>query len=55
LALRFLGSVNRGIEFLVKYPEAGAPREFRNPRLAGLRCWPVPEFDEIRILDREPT
>ena len=49
LALRFLGAVNRGIDFLITYPEAGAPRDFGNSRLAGLRCWPVPDFDEIRI------
>lgn len=49
LVFRFLDSVNRGISFLLAHPEAGAPRDFGNQRLTGLRCWPVPEFEDIRI------
>jgi toxin ParE1/3/4 len=49
LALRFLDAVQRGIGFLAQHPEVGSLRDFGNPRLAGLRCWPVPQFDEIRI------
>jgi plasmid stabilization system protein ParE len=49
LALRFLAAVNRGIGFLVEHPEAGVPRDFGNRRLTGIRAWPVPDFEDIRI------
>jgi plasmid stabilization system protein ParE len=30
-------------------PESGAPRATANPRLSGLRTWPVKGFDQFRI------
>jgi plasmid stabilization system protein ParE len=49
LALGFLAAVNGGIAFVAEHPEAGAPRDFGNRRLTGLRAWPVPDFEDIRI------
>src|SRR5258707_187310 len=48
-ALRFLEAVDESIEQVCKMPKAGAPRQFKNPALVGLRSWPVRGFDEIRI------
>ncbi len=30
-------------------PEAGPPRASSDPRLAGLRAWPIKGFDDFRI------
>jgi len=30
-------------------PEIGAPKQNKNPLLAGLRSWPVQDFEDIRI------
>lgn len=35
-------------------PGIGSPRKFKNPSLAGLRSWPVPGFEEIRIYYLRP-
>ena len=48
-AERFLESVQSSIEMLCRVPGAGAPRVLENPRLAGLRSWPVRGFAAIRI------
>ena len=49
LALRFFGAVEEAIHLLYRYPDAGTPKEFANPRLKGLRSWPVPGFENIRL------
>ncbi len=49
LALRFLGAVNQAIQFLYRYPDIGSLKEFSNPRLKGLRSWPIPGFEDIRL------
>jgi toxin ParE1/3/4 len=60
-ALRFIDAVERAFERLAAMPEIGPVRQFRNPRLLGIRMWPVPSFrnylifyriaaDEIQIL-----
>lgn len=48
-AERFLGAVQSAIEILCRLPEAGAPKLLQNPRLTGLRSWPVDGFPAIRI------
>ncbi|HEX9867839.1 MAG TPA: type II toxin-antitoxin system RelE/ParE family toxin [Candidatus Tectomicrobia bacterium] len=60
-ALRFIDAVERAFERLAAMPEIGPVHQFRNPRLRGIRMWPVPDFrnylifyriaaDEIQIL-----
>ncbi len=46
---RFLDAVDGSIENLCRMPEMGAPKQFRNPVLAGLRSWPAKDFEDIRI------
>lgn len=51
------GRSTRGLGFcplarLAGTPEIGRLREFRNPRLVGLRSWPVPGFEKHLILYR---
>jgi toxin ParE1/3/4 len=48
-AERFLGAVQSAIENLCRMPEAGAPKLLQNPRLTGLRSWPVDGFPAMRI------
>ena len=54
LALRFFGAVEEAIQFLYRHPDAGSPIEFANPRLNGLRSWPVPGFENIRLYCLRP-
>lgn len=54
LALRFLGAVEEAIQFLYQHPEAGSQRDFENSRLKGIRSWPVPGFDAIRLYYDRP-
>ena len=49
LAPRFFCAVEEAIQFLYRHPDAGSPKEFANPRLKGLRSWPVPGFENIRL------
>jgi toxin ParE1/3/4 len=49
VAGRFLDAVEGAVESLRRMPDLGSPRDFRNPRLAGLRSWPVPNFPAIRL------
>ncbi len=46
---RFLEAVQSAIELLCRMPGAGAPKVLENPRLAGLRSWPVRGFPAMRI------
>jgi plasmid stabilization system protein ParE len=48
-AFRFLDAVGEAREQIRAMPAAGAPKQFRNPVLAGLRSWPVRGFEDIRI------
>ncbi|NLS04473.1 type II toxin-antitoxin system RelE/ParE family toxin [Rhizobium sp. P32RR-XVIII] len=48
LGLRFVASVEESFRRLGEYPNAGAPRAFANPSLAGLRSWPIPDFEDVR-------
>lgn len=49
LARRFVVSVTRALERLLEFPEVGSPRHAENPRLLGLRSWPVPDFEDVRL------
>jgi len=48
-ASRFLEAVEASVERLLSMPYSGAARVLRNPALAGLRFWPVKDFDEFLI------
>jgi plasmid stabilization system protein ParE len=49
IARRFLAASFDAIDALSAKPDAGPPRHTGNPRLAGLRSWPIKGFDELRI------
>ena len=49
VAMRFLGGLEQAIHHLYLHPDAGSPQDFENPALKGLRSWPVPGFEDIRI------
>ena len=49
IADKFFDAVEKSFRSIQKSPFAPAPRRHRNPRLDGLRAWPVKGFDEIRI------
>ena len=49
IALRFFDAVEEAIQFLYRYPDAGSPKAFANPRLKDLRSWPIPGFENIRL------
>ena len=44
VALRFFDAVHKACRSLLAMPGKGRPRKVRNPRLEGLRSWPVPGF-----------
>jgi toxin ParE1/3/4 len=48
-AERFLEAVQSAIEMLCRMPDMGALKILENPKLAGLRSWPVGGFSAIRI------
>ena len=49
IALHFHDAVAESIKAVIAMPLSGAPKATTNPRLAGLRTWPVKGFDEFRI------
>jgi toxin ParE1/3/4 len=49
VARRFGTAAGASIAAVMAMPESGAPRPTTNPRLAGLRTWPVKGFDRFRI------
>lgn len=48
-AVRFLEVVDRTLLKLSHQPRLGAPKRFKNLRLAGLRRWPVAGFEVVGI------
>lgn len=44
LSDRFFAAVERALELLAEHPLAGSEYRSADPRLAGLRKWPVPGF-----------
>jgi toxin ParE1/3/4 len=53
-ALRFYEEIEQTFAKLSELPGMGAPRHFRNPRLVGIRMWPVSKFPE-RLIFYRPT
>lgn len=51
-AERFLDAAEAAFERLARMPKMGAPREYLDPRLAGLRMWPIAEFPRELIFYR---
>jgi plasmid stabilization system protein ParE len=49
IGLRFSDAVAESLKAVIAMPLSGAPKATTNPRLAGLRTWPVKGFDEFRI------
>ncbi len=49
VANRFAEAVEKTIDKILHTPHAGAPKQLSNEWLAGLRSWPVEEFEDIRI------
>lgn len=49
IGLRFLDAVEAAIERIGEMPAIGAPQHFDAPTLAGIRAWPVPGFEDIRL------
>ena len=49
IARRFRVATFDAIDALIAMPGAGTPRPSGNPRLAGLRSWPIKGFDELNV------
>jgi toxin ParE1/3/4 len=49
VARRFAAAARTSIATIMAMPEGGAPRLTANPRLAGLRTWPVKGFEQFRV------
>lgn len=49
VAERFIDAVDETIAKLTKRPRIGAPKKLKDPRLQGLRGWPVSGFEAVRI------
>lgn len=48
-AERFLQAIRAAVSQLCRRPAIGAPLRLANPRLAGIRSWPVQGFPSIRM------
>ncbi|HYN74417.1 MAG TPA: type II toxin-antitoxin system RelE/ParE family toxin [Candidatus Methanoperedens sp.] len=46
---RYVEAVSAILEHMVRMPGMGATRDYRNPRLSGLRMIPVPGFDNFLV------
>ena len=51
-ARRFLEAAEKAADFLAEFPEVGGLYESDNPRLSGLRVWPIKRFRRYLILYR---
>ncbi len=51
-ARRYLLALKNSFKRLVENPEVGALHTFGNPKLRGLRMWPVPGFPKFLIFYR---
>lgn len=49
VAQRFLQAVQLSVKQICRRPGIGAPLRTSDPRLAGMRSWPVVDFPAIRI------
>jgi toxin ParE1/3/4 len=55
VARRFRIAVMDAVETIREMPEAGSPREVRNPSLTGLRMWPVRKFRKYLLFYITPN
>lgn len=53
VAVEFVDSVEQSLQVISSNPEIGALRPSLDPRLIGLRMWPVSRFDSYLIFYRE--
>ncbi len=51
--LRFIAAAEAALQRIAENPLIGSPRPFLNPKLRGLRMWPIPEFRSILVFYRE--
>lgn len=51
---RFLAAAEEAFEKLATMPEMGPLRDYRHPRLTGLRMWPIRGFEKYLVFYR-PT
>ena len=51
-AVRFLDAAEKAFQALLQMPELGAARSFANPKLAGLRMWPIKGFEKQLVFYR---
>ena len=49
---RFFDAVEKGYKQIAGTPGAGAPRDYGNPKYAGMRMFPVPGFPKYLIFYR---
>lgn len=49
VGFRFLDAVEAALVRVGEMPAIGAPQHFEAPALAGVRAWPVPGFEDIRL------
>lgn len=49
VGFRFLDAVEAAIARVGEMPAIGAPQQFESPALAGMRAWPVPGFEDVRL------
>ncbi|OGR56360.1 MAG: hypothetical protein A3I11_08730 [Elusimicrobia bacterium RIFCSPLOWO2_02_FULL_39_32] len=49
VASRFVDAVDETISRLTKQPNIGMPKKLKNPRLQGIRKWPVKGFEVVWI------
>lgn len=49
---RFVEAVDAAYDRLADMPGVGVSREYRNPKLKGMRMWPVPGFQKYLIFYR---
>jgi toxin ParE1/3/4 len=49
VGFRFLDAVEAAIARIGAMPAIGAPQHFETPALTGMRAWPVPGFEDIRL------
>lgn len=48
-AERFLEAVQAAVAQVCQHPRIGVPKHLQNPRLAGLRSWPVKGYPDMRV------
>lgn len=49
---RFLSAIQATFSQIIQMPRIGSPRQYRDPRLTGIRMWPVKGFENHLIFYR---